>query len=31
MKSVTVVGGLYTEWISEICCCSGWFIYRVDQ
>ena len=27
MRSVAVVGGLYTEWISEICCCSGWFVH----
>ena len=31
MRSVAVVGGLLMEWISEICCCSGWFVHRVDQ
>ena len=31
MRSVAVVGGLLMEWISEICCCSGWFVDGMDQ
>ena len=27
MRYVAVVGGLLMEWISEICCCSGWFVH----